>query len=82
MGAFDIICGILLILSAVFLIIVIMLQEKSANMNSLTGASTESYFGRNEGNTKEAKLSRLTKITAVIFFVLTLAVNLVNVYVK
>jgi preprotein translocase subunit SecG len=79
MNALEIVGGILLIIASIFIICVIMLQEgKQAGMGALTGeASTDNFIGRNGGRTKDAFYSKLTKITAVVFFVVTLAMNLI-----
>lgn len=45
--------------------------------SAITGASSESFYGKNEGRTKEAKLIKATKYSLILFFVLTLAINLV-----
>ncbi len=80
MGAIDIIGGILLILTSVFLVIIISMQEsKSDGMSAMTGA-TDSYLGKNGGRTLDAMLKRVTKIATIIFMVLAVAVNLVAVF--
>ena len=46
---------------------------KAAASNS-AGAS---FYGKNGSNTKDAKLNRLTRISAILIFVITLAVNII-----
>ena len=81
MTVIEIIFAILLILSCVFIIAVVLMQESKQGMsNVISGGSSDNYFQKNSGRTKEAKLSRATKIAAVIVFVVTIAVNLISVY--
>lgn len=81
MTVIEIIFAILLILSCVFIIAVVLMQESKQGMsNVISGGSSDNYFQKNSGRTKEAKLSRATKIAAVILFVVAIAVNLITVY--
>lgn len=81
MTVIEIIFAILLILSCVFIIAVVLMQESKQGMsNVITGGSTDNYFQKNSGRTKEAKLARATKAAAILVFVLAVAVNLITVY--
>lgn len=81
MTVIEIIFAILLILSCVFIIAVVLMQESKQGMsNVISGGSSDNYFQKNSGRTKEAKLSKATKIAAVIVFVVAIAVNLISVY--
>lgn len=84
MDAIHIVSGILLLISCFVIILVVLIQDsKDQGMTSaITGASNDSFYGKNSSNTKEAKLNRLTKVAAIIFFAGTLAVNIFAVYVK
>ena len=50
--------------------------------SAITGASNDSFYGKNAGRTKEAILSRFTWVLLIIFFVATLLVNILPVYIK
>jgi len=81
MTVLEIIFAILLILACVFIIAVVLMQESKQGMsNVISGGSSDNYFQKNSGRTKEAKLSRATKIAAVFVFVVAVAVNLISVY--
>ena len=82
MNIFEIIGGILLILTAIVIIVVVALQESKGSIAALGGVSNDSYFGKNQGRTMEAKLKRLTKIFGGAFFVLSVVVYAIGVYVK
>lgn len=81
MGATGIICGVLLIISCLIIILIVLAQDSKDQgglASAIGGGSNDSFFGKNSSRTKEAKLNRLTKIAAVIFFVATLVVNIVT----
>ena len=56
-------------------------QKSQDSMTAaLTGASTESFYGKNEGRTKEAILNKITKVLAILLFVAILAVNIIPIF--
>ncbi len=66
--------GAVLIVSSIIIVIVVMLQQ--SQQEGLSGAiagGAETFFGKNKGRTMEAKLAKITKIVAVVFFVVSLA---------
>lgn len=81
MSVIEIIGGVLLLIASLFIIIVTLMQsQKQQGMTSaITGAENDSFYGKNSGNTREAALERLTKVCAVIFFIVTLVVNFLPV---
>lgn len=81
MSGLEIAIGIIIMIVSVFLIGVIMLQEgNSRGMGSVAPeASSESYFGNNRGRTFDAILAKITKICAVLFFVLTIVIGVLSV---
>ena len=83
MNALEIVGGILLALSSILMVVLFMLQESKqpGGMSALTG-QTDSYLSKNQGKTLEAKLSNTTRVLVVVFFVLSIAMNLVLRYVK
>lgn len=84
MGPVQIIFGVLLLISCLIIIIVVLMQEsKDQGMTSaITGSANDSFYGKNGGKTRDAKLAKFTKGAAILFFVVTLAVNVVAVYFK
>ncbi|MCR5460037.1 MAG: preprotein translocase subunit SecG [Acetatifactor sp.] len=76
MGAIRIILSILYILVSVALVILVLMQEgKAQGLGSISGAA-ESYWGKNKGRSMEGMLVKITKILAVFFLALTVALNL------
>lgn len=83
MNIFEIVAGALMLVACVFIIIFVLLQDHKNNLSSVTGSVTQdSYYGKNKSRTKEARLALATKIAAIAFFVLTLAVNISGIFFK
>ena len=83
MNVFEIVAAILLLLACIVLVVLVMLQESKDKMSqSITGGINESYLGRNSGRTLDAMLAKITKIAAIVFFVLTILVSVFTVYIK
>ena len=73
--------GILIVIYfivAVVLIILTLIQTKEdAGLSStITGSSTNNFFEKNKGRTKEGKQKRWTIILAVIFAILTIVLGI------
>ena len=52
-------------------------------MGAITGESgSNNFYGREGGRTKDAFYAKLTKVLAVVFFVVTVIINLVIHFVK
>ena len=60
---------------AVLVVLVLMQEGKSAGLGALSG-STDTYWGKNKGRSREANLARWTKILAVLFIVLAAVLNI------
>lgn len=84
MGLLEIIGGALLLLTSVFIVIVVSLQEsKQQGMSSaIGGGSNDSYYGQNSGRSFESKLKNLTKIMTIVFFIVTILVNVFAIFTK
>lgn len=76
MEILKMVLSILLIIDCIVCAFVVLLQEgKSTGLGALTGSS-ETYWSKNKGRSTEGMLANITKICAVLFFVLALALNL------
>lgn len=81
MNIFEIVSAIILIIACVFIVVIIQLKDTKTQMSqSISGTSSDSFFQKNAGRTKEAMLNKATIAAVIIFFVLALAVNVINVY--
>ena len=66
------------------LIILCLMQDSKQDQNmtsAITGGTYDSAFSKNEGNTKEAIMKKWTKWLTIIFFIVTLVVIIVPVYI-
>jgi len=71
--------GIVLILSALFLIVAVLMQHgKSHNLSGTIAGGAETFFGKSKGSTLDKKLSKLTTIVAIVFCVLVLVSYLIQ----
>ena len=78
----QLILGILLFVSAIFLIVAVLMQTgKSKGVGSaISGGSSETYFGKNKGKSRDKKLALLTTIVAIIFVVFALLSFIIQPY--
>lgn len=78
MGIVEIVMGVLLLLSCLIIVVVVLMQDsKDQGLTSaIGGGASDTFFGKNESRTKEARLNRWTRFAAFLFFALTLAVNI------
>ena len=85
MSVYEKIGGVvLLIICALTIVLCLSQEQKSQDSMSaaLTGASTDSFYGKNEGRTKEAILNKITRTLGIILFAVVLAINLVPIFTK
>lgn len=81
MSIFEVISAIVLIIACIFIVVVILVKDTKTQMSqTISGSSSDSFYQKNAGRTKEAMLNKATVVAAVIFFVLAIAVNVINVY--
>lgn len=84
MTIFQIIISILLFISAVGLIIIVLSQQgKDPYLgNAVAGGAAESFFGKNKARTIDALLTKITRVIAVLFVVLTIFLNASQIFFK
>lgn len=64
------------IVDCIALVILVLMQEgKSAGLGAISGSS-DTYWGKNKGRSREANLVRLTKVLAILFIVLAAVLNI------
>lgn len=81
MAWYHIVFGVALIILAIFIILLILVQEgNQQGLGAISGGSSESFFGKNKGRTDEAKKSFLTKVLVGVFAVIVLASVLVMLF--
>ncbi len=79
MSGIEITAGILLILASLVIVLIVLVQESKEQglTSAIGGGSNDSFYGKNSSRTRDAKLSRFTKVAAVVFFIVTLVVNII-----
>jgi len=85
MSTLEIIGGVAILVISLLTIILCLSQEQKSQDSmtaALTGASADSFYGKNEGRTKEAILAKITRTLAILLFVIILAVNIVPIFTK
>ena len=76
MGALRIVLTIIFIIICIALVVLVLMQEgKTQGLGSISGAA-ETYWGKNKGRSMEGRLVKITKILAILFFVLAIVLNL------
>lgn len=84
MEIYEIICGAVVLLLSLLIIILCLMQDNKGQdsmTSALGGGANDSFYGHNEGNTREAALAKLTKILGIICFVVILCMNVVVPYI-
>lgn len=77
MQVLRVILTILEVISALFLIAVVLLQSgKSAGLSGAIAGAADSFMSKNKARTLDATLARMTKWVALAFVVLAFVLNL------
>ncbi len=78
-GAIQLIGGVLMLISSILIIVITMMQEqKQQDMSSALSGQSDNFFGKgNVSSSREQALARLTKLLAIVFFIVTIAVNVI-----
>jgi preprotein translocase subunit SecG len=80
---FEILLGAFLIVTSIALVAIVLMQEgRSDGLSGAIAGGAETFFGKNKGRTMEEKLVKITKVLAVVFFVLTLLATLIVMFIK
>ena len=77
MEILRIVVTVLFAIDALVLAVIVLMQEgKSAGLTGTISGMADTYWGKNKGRSMEGKLEKITKLLAVVFFVLALALNM------
>ena len=75
MTTVEIVCGIILIVAAVFLIIAVLMQSgKSKKLSGTIAGGAETFFGKTKGKAIDKLLSKLTTIVAIVFVLIVVVI--------
>ncbi|MGW8115426.1 preprotein translocase subunit SecG [Caproicibacterium sp. NSD3] len=75
MTGFEIAFGIVLLVFSVAIIFVVLLQEGHDQNTGVINGGADTFLSRNRARTVDVFLSRWTKIIAVGFFIVVIAIN-------
>ena len=79
---YEIVLGVVLLITSISLVVIVLMQEGRADgLGAITGGA-ETFLGKSKGRTVEQKLVRITKVLAVVFFVLSLIATLIVLFVS
>ena len=79
MEIYEIICGIILLVAAVFLIFAVLMQSgKSKKLSGTIAGGAETFFGKTKGKAMDKVLSKLTTIIAIVFVVLVVVLYIIQ----
>lgn len=69
---------ILFVIDCIALTVVVLMQEgKSQGLGAIAGAA-DTYWGKNKGRSMEGGLVRATTIMGILFFVISVALNMLG----
>ena len=81
MGALKIVLGVLLILASLAIIVIVMMQKsREGGLSGAIAGGSDTFFGKNKGRTLEARLAKITRYLAIVFFVLAFAATLLMLF--
>lgn len=79
---YEILVGIVLVITSIALIAIVLLQESRAQGLGAIAGGADTFLGKGKSKTAEQKLAKITKILAIVFFVLALVSTLIVLFVK
>ena len=65
-----------MIVSFIITVVILLQEGKEAGLTGAISGAAESYWGMNKGRSLEGKLEKITKICIVLFFVLSIILNM------
>lgn len=79
MSVFEIILGVAVILVSLVIIAIVLLQQgHRAGINGAISGGADTFLSKNKARTWDAKLTRITKYAAILFFVLAVVANIIS----
>lgn len=82
MSAVEIIFGIVLLIFSVAITVIVLLQEgHQQDLGAITGGA-DTFLSKNKARSVDSFLARWTKVIAIGFFVLVIAINAYMYFVK
>lgn len=76
MTALRILTTIFMIVCFIITVVILLQEGKQAGLSGAISGAADSYWGKNKGRSIEGKLEKITKICVVLFFVLSIVLNM------
>lgn len=77
MEILRVIVTVVYVLICIGLVVVVLMQEgKSAGLSGAINGVADTYWGKNKGRSMEGALTKITRILAALFIVLSIVLNL------
>ena len=73
------ICLILSIISAIFVIIIVIMQPGNSNGIGAVSGNSETFYGKNKSKTLESKMKKLTVISVIVLVVCMIVFYILSV---
>lgn len=79
MELYEIICGVILVVAAVFLIFAVLMQSgKSKKLSGTIAGGAETFFGKTKGKAMDKVLSKITTIISVVFVLIVVVLYIIQ----
>ena len=79
MDVLTIVLSCILFVVALALIVIVLIQtDRGSRMSAVTGNTGSGFYGKNKGASKEMKRKRITVICSIVFMVLIVVVNIIE----
>lgn len=80
---YEIVLGIVMLVTSLALVVIVLLQEgRAAGLSGAIAGGADTFLGKNKGKTIEQKLVKITKVLSTIFFVVSVAATLIVLFVR
>ena len=67
---------VFMIVSCIITVVILLQEGKQAGLTGAISCAAESYWGKNKVRSMEGKLEKIKKVCVVVFFVLSIILNL------
>ena len=76
MSVLEIVSGVMLMLASLIIIYVVLTQEpKGQGLSGVIAGGSDMMSGESRARSKDARQAKMTRVMAIVFFVLTILVN-------
>lgn len=77
MSISQIVVSVIIVVACLFLIVVVLLQSgKNSGVAGALSGGADTFLSKNQGNTWDHRLARITRVVAAVFMLAVLVLNL------